>query len=296
MESPTPVSALMHAGIINAGGVLLLRFAPLLAEAPIALLNLAFVGTITAIIGMLAMWAQTNVKRTLAWSTVSQMGFMMIQLGLAVFPAAALHLVGHGFYKAWAFLRTGDVPSPAPAPTPAPPARAFTYGLIGTAAAVPALALAAAITGFNPLHSPGELALSAIVAMAIGQVWVALFRAPATDENTSLSRNTTAVLLTLGISVVAFLLYQGATIFFEPVLGSVPVLTGSLAWIAAVLPLIAYVLLATVHALVPVLHQSKMGRAFYVHALHGFYFGALADRLVAAVWKKFESDKKVTHA
>jgi NAD(P)H-quinone oxidoreductase subunit 5 len=296
MESPTPVSALMHAGIINAGGVLLLRFAPLLVEVPLALLNLAFVGALTAIIGMLAMWAQTNVKRTLAWSTVSQMGFMMIQLGLAVFPAAALHLVGHGFYKAWAFLRTGDVPSPAPAPTPAPPPRAFTYGLIGTAAAVPALALASAVTGFNPLHSPGELALSAVVALTIGQVWIAIFRAPATDDNTALSRNVTAVLLTLIVAVVAFLLYQGAAIFFEPVLGSVPVLTGRLAWIAAVLPVIAFVLLATVHALMPVLHQSKMGRAFYVHALHGFYLGALADRLVAAVWKKVDSEKKVKHA
>jgi hypothetical protein len=80
------------------------------------------------------------------------------------------------------------------------------------------------------------------------------------------------------------------------VLGSVPVLTGTLAWIAAVLPVLAFVLLATVHALMPVLDQSKMGRAFYVHALHGFYFGALADRLVAAVWKNIESKKKVTHA
>jgi NAD(P)H-quinone oxidoreductase subunit 5 len=224
------------------------------------------------------------------------MGFMMIQLGLAVFPAAALHLVGHGFYKAWAFLRTGDVPSPAPAPTPAPPPRAFTYGLIGTAAAVPALALASAVTGFNPLHSPGELALSAVVALTIGQVWIAMFRAPATDDDAALSRNVTAVLLTLIVAVVAFLLYQGAAIFFEPVLGSVPVLTGTLAWIAAVLPVIAFVLLATVHALMPVLHQSKMGRAFYVHALHGFYLGALADRLVAAVWKKVDSEKKVKHA
>jgi NAD(P)H-quinone oxidoreductase subunit 5 len=296
MESPTPVSALMHAGIINAGGVLLLRFAPLLAEVPLALLNLAFVGALTAIIGMLAMWAQTNVKRTLAWSTVSQMGFMMIQLGLAVFPAAALHLVGHGFYKAWAFLRTGDVPAPAPSASPAPPPRAFAYGLIGTAAAVPALALAAAVTGFNPLHSPGELALSAIVALAIGQVWIAMFRTPAADDNASLSRKTTAVLLTLAIAVLTFLLYHGAAIFFEPVLGAVPVLTGTLAWIAAVLPVVAFVLLATVHALMPVLDQSKMGRAFYVHALHGFYFGALADRLVAAVWKNFESKKKVTNA
>jgi NAD(P)H-quinone oxidoreductase subunit 5 len=296
MESPTPVSALMHAGIINAGGVLLLRFAQLLAEAPLALLNLAFVGTLTAIIGMLAMWAQTNVKRTLAWSTVSQMGFMMVQLGLAVFPAAALHLVGHGFYKAWAFLRTGDVPAPTPTASLTPPPKAFAYGLIGTAVAVPALAVAAAITGFNPLHSPGELALSAIVALAIGQVWIAMFRDPDMDASSTISRRYTAVLLTLIVAVVAFLLYKGAAIFFEPVLGPVPVLTGTLAWVAAVLPVLAFVLLASIHALMPMLSQSRAGRALYVHALHGFYFGALADRLVAAVWKNFEPKKKVTNA
>ena len=81
MESPTPTSALMHAGVINAGGALLLKFSPLLVHAPSALLVLVAVGTLTASLGAVAMWAQVKVKRTLAWSTVAQMGFMMIQCG-----------------------------------------------------------------------------------------------------------------------------------------------------------------------------------------------------------------------
>jgi hypothetical protein len=178
MEAPTPVSALMHAGIINGGGVLLLHFAPLIVQSPLALLNLVVVGTLTAALGMLAMWAQTNVKRTLAWSTVGQMGFMMVQIGLAAFPAAILHLVGHGCYKAWAFLRTGDLPRrAAPAPKLAP-GQAVLLAVIGTLAAVPALALASIITGFDPFQSPGKLALAAILALAIGQLWVACFQAP----------------------------------------------------------------------------------------------------------------------
>ena len=69
------------------------------------------------------MWAQVKVKRTLAWSTVGQMGFMMVQCGLAAFPAAALHILGHGCYKAWSFLRAGGLPGVAPCRVAVSPAR-----------------------------------------------------------------------------------------------------------------------------------------------------------------------------
>jgi NAD(P)H-quinone oxidoreductase subunit 5 len=285
MEAPTPVSALMHAGIINAGGVLLLRFAPLLTTAPVALFLLVVVGTLTVVLGMVTMWAQTNVKRTLAWSTVSQMGFMMIQIGLAVFPAAILHIVGHGFYKAWSFFRTGDLPDVVTLPAHDSPRRAFGYGLLGIAVAVPALALAALITSFNPFHSPGELALTALVALGIGQFWLTFFRTPVAGADAALARNRYAVLTTFTLALLAFLFYQGATIFFTPVVGPVPVLRGPLAWAAALLPVLAFVLLSVVQILQPVLQRTPGGRAFAVHALHGFYFGILADRLVATIWQ-----------
>lgn len=144
------------------------------------------------------------------------MGFMMVQLGLAAFPAAILHLVGHGFYKAWAFLRAGDVPTLDPAPARLPPRRAMLVAVIGTAA-VPALGLASLSTGFDPFHSPGELTLTAIVAFGIGQVWIALFRIPAPNPEAALARNTNAVVTTGAIALVACLLYQGSAIFFAPV-------------------------------------------------------------------------------
>lgn len=279
MEAPTPVSALMHAGIINAGGVLLLRFAPLLAQTPAALLLLALVGTITAVLGLLAMWAQVNVKRSLAWSTVSQMGFMMVQLGLAAFPAAALHLIGHGCYKAWAFLRTGGLPRPAaPAPKLAP-ARALAVTALGTAAAIPALALASLISGFDPLHSPGELALTGVVALSIGQLWLACFQAlrPARAAAAAIGLSLAGATLALG-------LYQGAAIFFGPAIGAAAVASGPLAWAAAIIPLLSFAGLAALYPLLPALIQTPPGQAFYAHALHGFYIGAHADRLVARVW------------
>ena len=288
MEAPTPVSALMHAGIINAGGVLVLRFAPLIARVPEALLALALVGTLTAAIAMPAMWAQTKVKRTLAWSTVSQMGFMMVQCGLGAFPAALLHILGHGCYKAWSFLRSGELPKAAPA-APTSPARALAFGSIGVALAIPALALAARVTGFDPLHSPGELALSAIVALSIGQLWIALFRRPALGG--WLPRALGAIGLTVAIAIAAFGLYHGAALFLAPVLGELPAPRGPLAWASAILPVAAFAALAVVHALLPALGRTSAGRAFHIHALHGFYFGLLADRAVDRIWRSFAAGR-----
>lgn len=287
MEAPTPVSALMHAGIINAGGVLLLRFAPLLVVVPEALFTLSLIGTLTAALGVITMWAQTKVKRTLAWSTVSQMGFMMVQCGLAAFPAALLHIIGHGCYKAWSFLRTGDLPKQAPR-LPGAPARTLALGLIGVILAVPALALAAQITGFDPFHSPGELALSAIVALSIGQIWITLFRRSGANV---VARLAGAIVMTILVALVAFALYHGANLFLAPVLGPLPVPAGPLAWAAALLPVVVFVILAIVHALLPTLGRSTSGRAFHVHALHGFYFGLIADRVVDRIWRSFATGR-----
>ncbi|WP_165360885.1 proton-conducting transporter membrane subunit [Candidatus Chloroploca sp. Khr17] len=284
MEAPTPVSALMHAGIINAGGVLLLHFAPLLVQVPLALFQLALVGTLTAVLGLLAMWAQTNVKRTLAWSTVSQMGFMMIQFGVAAFPAATLHLLGHGCYKAWSFLRTGDLPRKTVVAPKLAPSMLLGVALLGVGLAIPALALAALVTGFDPFHSPGELALSAVVVLAIGQLWVAIFQAPRAPGSTLALPVMQALLGTLAAAFIAFGLYNGAIIFFAPVLGEVVVLSNPLAWASAILPVVAFTLLAALQVLLPLVGRSAVGRALYVHALHGFYLGVIADRLVEKVW------------
>lgn len=281
MEAPTPVSALMHAGIINAGGVLLLHFVPLLVQAPLALLTLVLAGTITATIGIIAMWAQTNVKRSLAWSTVSQMGFMMIQFGLAVFPAAVLHLVGHGCYKAWAFLRTGELPRrTAPAPKMAPGA-ALGLALVGTLVAIPALGLAATVVGFNLFQSPGKLALMSIVALALGQLWAIFFQTPRANPVLPVIA---ALAATVGGSFLAIGLYYGAELFFAPALGTLTLPLGPLAYIAALLPVVTFIVLTIIYTLLPAFSKSAAGRAFYVHALHGFYFGAIADRLVEQVW------------
>lgn len=107
MDAPTPVSALMHAGIINAGGYLVIRMSPLLSNSPWALSILAIVGSFTAFFSSIVMFAQPNIKKSLAYSTIAQMGFMMLQCGLGFYYMAVVHIIGHSFYKAYSFLSSG---------------------------------------------------------------------------------------------------------------------------------------------------------------------------------------------
>lgn len=108
LNSPTPVSALMHAGLVNGGGFILVRFAPLLLSEGHLLLALFLIGAITAILGTFWKLLQSDMKRMLANSTMAQMGFMMMQCGLGLFPAAVAHLCWHGLFKAYLFLNAGS--------------------------------------------------------------------------------------------------------------------------------------------------------------------------------------------
>ncbi|CQH59192.1 Mrp-type sodium/proton antiporter system subunit D4 [Halobacterium hubeiense] len=107
MTAPTPASALMHAGFVNAGGILLARFAPVVTADATLMLAVVAVGAVSAAGGKLLKSVQTDVKSKLGCSTVGQMGFMIMQAGLGFFAAAVTHLILHGFYKAYQFLGSG---------------------------------------------------------------------------------------------------------------------------------------------------------------------------------------------
>ncbi len=117
MEGPTPVSALIHAATMVAAGVFLIaRVYPLmaadqaLAAVPVhALSVVAFIGAITALLGAVIAVAQNDLKRILAFSTVSQLGYMMLALGVGSWVAAIFHLLTHAFFKALLFLGAGSV-------------------------------------------------------------------------------------------------------------------------------------------------------------------------------------------
>ncbi|HJU05607.1 MAG TPA: proton-conducting transporter membrane subunit, partial [Nitrospiraceae bacterium] len=107
IEAPTPVSAMLHAGIVNAGGFLVNRLAPLFGMASTTLYLLFIIGALTALIGAAAMLAQPSIKRTLVYSTMGQMGYMVMECGLGAFALAIFHLCAHGLFKATLFLNSG---------------------------------------------------------------------------------------------------------------------------------------------------------------------------------------------
>jgi NADH-quinone oxidoreductase subunit L len=110
MEGPTPVSALIHAATMVAAGVFLVaRVYPLMKVAPGALETITWVGAITAVFAASIAVAQTDMKRILAYSTVSQLGFMMLGLGAGGVAVGMFHLITHAFFKALLFLGAGSV-------------------------------------------------------------------------------------------------------------------------------------------------------------------------------------------
>ena len=156
----------MHAGIINAGGILVIRLSPLLCHSHAALLILCAVGTFTAVFASLAMLTQASVKRCLAFSTVGQMGFMMLECGLGAFHLALLHLVAHSLYKAYAFLSSGGAvlrETRAPAQTVSP------MVLVAGVAGGGAVSFAAA--EFMGVSVSAHLALIGVFALGMAQMF-----------------------------------------------------------------------------------------------------------------------------
>ncbi len=110
MEGPTPVSALIHAAtMVTAGVYMVARSSPIFSRAPDALTVVAVIGCITALMAATIGLAQTDIKRVLAYSTVSQLGYMFLACGVAAYAAAIFHLMTHAFFKALLFLGAGSV-------------------------------------------------------------------------------------------------------------------------------------------------------------------------------------------
>ncbi len=108
MEAPTPVSALLHAGVVNLGGYVLVLFAPLLGVSLAARWLLVVFGLVSAMVAGLVLLTRVSQKVHLAWSTIAQMGFMLLECGLGLYLFAALHLLGHSLYKAHNFLNASS--------------------------------------------------------------------------------------------------------------------------------------------------------------------------------------------
>jgi NAD(P)H-quinone oxidoreductase subunit 5 len=280
METPTPVSALLHAGIINAGGYLILRLADIMLLATPALELLSVIGGATALFGSLVMLTQTSVKVQLAYSTVAQMGFMLLQCGLGAFSSALLHILAHSLYKAHAFLSSGSVMdlaraswSPSPGGLPHPARLIVAIGVVVASAIAIALAL-----GPSPAVNPGSVALGAVLLMALVHLM-----AQAIDQ-----RPAVYVLAQVALygAVLAAAYFGLQSVMAYATAGSLPpggAVTGIQGIAIATIVVISFAALT--------IFQNQMARhinepfwqAAYVHLRHGLYLNTLANRFLVSL-------------
>ena len=110
MEGPTPVSALIHAAtMVTAGVFMIARCAPIFSLSPVAMNTVAIVGALTAVFAATIGLVQNDIKRVIAYSTISQLGYMFLALGVGAFSAGIFHLTTHAFFKGLLFLASGSV-------------------------------------------------------------------------------------------------------------------------------------------------------------------------------------------
>jgi len=275
METPTPVSALLHAGVINAGGFLLIRFADVVLLSPGILALLVMLGGFTAVLGGLAMLAQPAVKTSLAWSTIAQMGFMIMQCGLALFPLALLHIVAHSLYKAHAFLISGTAVENVaamrrPGPVAIPDARAVVRAFALALAIYAVIGLAFGIDE----KSPQALALGAILIFGVAYL-IAQGLADAAPR--VLTRRT--ALYAVAASISYFALQTGAEWLTAGTIPATPA-PGPLEWALLVLAVVSFGVVAVAQATFPLWATHPAAAGLRVHLSNGLYANAVFDRLI----------------
>ncbi len=284
MEAPTPVSALLHAGVINAGGFLLIRMADVMLAAPGVLALLAMVGGFTAIFGGLVMLTQPAVKTALAWSTIAQMGFMILQCGLALFPLALLHIVAHSLYKAHAFLSAGEAvrnvaATRRPGPVAIPSARNVALAFAVAIAIYGAIYAAMGLTfGFDG-KSVQAIALGVILIFGVAYL---LAQGLADAAPAALTRRT--ALYAGAASVSYFLLQRAAEALTQGTLPATPA-PGALEWALIVLALVSFGAVAVAQASFPLWAGHPAAAGLRVHLSNGLYANALFDRLLGG-WSR----------
>ncbi len=281
METPTPVSALLHAGIINAGGFLMIRFADVMLLSAPVLHFVAIVGGFTALFGGVVMLTQTSVKTSLAWSTIAQMGFMTLQCGLGAFAIALLHLIAHSLYKAHAFLASGSVVELVRTPTRTQPR--VRVVLLSLAMALSLYAAIGCLFGLFSSYGPAALTLGAILVMGVSMLMApslqGISRAALVGRSIATAAVTTLIFFVLETSVVRLT---------ASILPPIPTADG-LGLLIMGLAIVSFAAVTVLQSLAPRwIHLPAWHRA-RVHLNNGFYINAWFNRVVGSSYLRKKS-------
>lgn len=275
MEAPTPVSALLHAGVVNLGGFMLIRLAPVINTTRTAHALLVVMGCLTAIISSLVMTTRISIKVHLAWSTCAQMGFMLVECGLGLYGLAFLHLLAHSLYKAHAFLGSGGAVSQAKLKRmmPTHPTNRGDALIASAFLGILVAALGAALWTPRPHMDAAFIFCIVIVGFAIAGTLAAVFSTRSLAASLLLSQSA------LGVSV----LYFGYDTLFQKL---VPVATfkltqqhGNLIFV-----LVGFALLYIMQTIVRVDPVGRLARTLYPWFYAGLYMDEFFTRATFRIW------------
>lgn len=284
MEAPTPVSALLHAGVVNLGGFMLIRLASVINTTPAAQVLLVVSGCLTAIISSMVMTTRISIKVHLAWSTCAQMGFMIMECGLGLYSLALLHLLAHSLYKAYSFLGSGGTVRQATLKRMTPPLPESRGDILMESAFLGILmaALGSVIWMSGHLLITTFLFGITVVGLAIAGILAALISA----------RNfVTSLLLALSVCGVCVTYFGYEALFQKIVLGSEPRPVPPLG--ALIFVLTGFALLYLMQAIIRANPLGRLARALYPWFYSGLYMDELFTRVTFWVWPARQSTRSL---
>ena len=247
LYAPTPVSAIVHAGFVSGAGLLLIRFAPVIVDVDVAIALAGAVAIATIGVGTVASLSRPDVKGGLAWSTVAQMAFMVLQCAVGAFAGAVVHIIGHGMYKSVQFLGAGETVADSLRKRRRPTRDASVDRALSTVVVlvVPTIAVALGLL-IGPSGTAAEHLLLG------GFAWVALAAAVSGElRSNTLGAGRAIALATAGSISAALAYFGGLRIvkrFLEPSLGGLEA-DGTIAVVLAVTALATVGAIAAIVAL-----------------------------------------------
>jgi NAD(P)H-quinone oxidoreductase subunit 5 len=283
VETPTPVSALLHAGLLNAGPFLIIRMGFLMNEATTASMLLIIVGGFTALFASVVYLTQPTVKVSLGYSSVAHMGFSLLVCGFGVYSAAILHLVAHSFYKAHSFLSSGSVVDVVRAKKVVLPQRRGSSWRIGFSIlfVLSVYGICCLLWGIDPQKEIGLMAIGAIIVMGLSQALVQTF-----DTKGTLKAVGRSVVWVVVVTFMFFLLEKGSHLLIQSQIPAGNHLEGPLK-VAAFAVITSFVLVILIQMAAPGRLQTAWSNHLGIHLRNGLYANVIFDRMVGSL----KSDK-----
>ncbi|GAB4236747.1 MAG: proton-conducting transporter membrane subunit [Ekhidna sp.] len=279
VETPTPVSALLHAGLLNAGPFLMVRMSHLVVESTAASIMLILIGGLTAMIASVIFMTQPSVKVALGYSSVAHMGFSLLICGFGIYSAAILHVVAHSFYKAHSFLSSGSVVDRVRARKVNLPARNGKIQAIVLSVALAAglFALFCYMWGIRPAEHFSLMALGTVIVMGLSQLLISTL-----DVKTTWKSHVVTSGISLAVYTSFFSLEHGSRLLFgSQVATSYQPGPTVQAVIAGLLIMFAIVIL--LQLISPALKQTAFGYRLGIHLRNGLYVNVIFDRMIGSL-------------